>query len=107
MRANYLRGSMKHIFKQSVPRNGNPADAKISADVAFVTGGIKAAFHTKNAVRETILDDVSQALNCSSEDLAFLFENNDASETESNVFDFPDADRRRWVIRENQLNAAE
>lgn len=98
---------MKDIFKQSVPRDGDPADAETSADVAFVSGGLKAALYTKNSVRETILNDVSQALNCDAEDLTFLFESSNDTESDNNIYDFPDADRRRRVIRENHLNAAE
>ena len=97
---------MKDIFTAHEPRTGKPTDQSASADVAFVSAGLVAAFHTKKTVRETILSDVSNALNCKSEDLEFLF-SDEQDDDSSADFDFPDAERRRRVMRENRMDAAE
>ncbi len=78
-----------------------------SADVVFISGGLKAAMNTRSTVRDNILGDVCQALNCKPEALDFLFEGGGKLDDDEADFDFPDAERRRKIIRDNHLDAAE
>lgn len=77
-----------------------------SADVMFVAGAMRAAKHTSPEVRAKILEDVQAFTQTPPEHLGFMFatdnDNNDHA-----VFDMPDAERRRQIIRDNFLDAAE
>ncbi len=84
-----------------------PVQADASADVVFISGGLKAAQNSRSAIRNSVLGDVSKALNCQPEDLSFLFDNSKSTDSDFDVFDFPDAERRRMVIRNNRLDVAE
>lgn len=97
---------MKTPFHPVTPRNVTPVSFEPAADVVFITGGLKAALHSQNHIRDNVLGDVSEALNCTPEDLNFLFEDGENREDDT-IFDFPDEDRRRKVMRDNFLDAAE
>lgn len=71
---------------------------------SFIIGGISAAQHSNKAQKGGILSDVAHVLGCSVEALAFLI---GPSPSENSDFDFPDAERRRFVGRQNHLNIAE
>lgn len=98
---------MKPPFKNGKRRKGRPVDQRASAEVVFISGGIKAAMNTPHAVRQKIMSDVSEALNCTSAELAFLFSGCEPQIDDTSIYDFPDSERRRRVIRENRLDAAE
>ncbi|WP_371396856.1 hypothetical protein [Fretibacter rubidus] len=83
------------------------ADADIqppNPEQSFIIGGISAAQHSNNAHKGGILADVAHVLGCSVEALGFLI---DPSPHSNSDFDFPDAERRRFIGRENHLNIAE
>lgn len=71
---------------------------------SFIIGGISAAQHSDRAQKGGILSDVAHVLGCSVEALGFLI---GPSKSDNRDFDFPDAERRRFVGRENHLNIAE
>ncbi len=98
---------MKQPFENGKPRIERPVDLGASAEVVFVSGGIKAAMNTPPAMRQKIIQDVSEALNCEPLDLEFLFSPQKAETDEASIYDFPDSERRRQIIRSNQLDAAE
>lgn len=98
---------MKPPFKNGKRRKGRPVDQRASAEVVFITGGIKAAMNTSPSVRNKIVKDVSEVLNCTPLELEFLFGGTEADADEATIYDFPDSERRRRIIRENRLDAAE
>ena len=97
---------MKNLFKDDAPVSVKPVETGNAADVTFVAAGIKAAQNLPRKHRRSVVIDVCQALRCKPHDLEFLFDaaNDDDDET---VYDFPDSERRRMVIRYNNLDAAE
>lgn len=97
---------MTKLFKDAAPRKVNPVDAQQNADVNFIAAGLKAARNSRNDIRATVLDDVSKALDCTPEDLSFLFKGVPEDE-DVTIYDFPDSERRRQVIAYNNLDAAE
>lgn len=100
-------GRMKLPFRHGKPRKGRPVDARENAEVVFVSGGLKAAMNTPPSVRQKIIHDVSEALNCSPLELEFLFSGTGTDADEASIYDFPDSERRRRIIRDNRLDAAE
>lgn len=98
---------MKTLYYRRTRQKINPDQSASTADVAFVTGGLKAALHSHNAVRKNVMSDVSRVLNCDPQELDFLFGETAATSNDNDVFDFPDSHRRRRVIRNNFLDAAE
>ena len=103
----YFKVSMKTVFENRPPRQLAPVTQDASADVVFISGGLKAAKNSRKLVRSNVLDDVSEALNCQPEELSFLFDSESTIASDSEIFDFPDSERRRTVIRNNQLDMAE
>lgn len=98
---------MKNPYRKLAKRKPVPMRPEPAADVVFVVGGLKAAFHSQKTVRNNVMSDVSKVLNCDPGELDFLFGHDSHSGAELDVFDFPDSDRRRQVIRKNHLDAAE
>lgn len=98
---------MKSPFHKSSRQKIAPLSTKPTAEVVFIAAGLKAALYSQTAIRASVLNDVSKALNCPPEALNFLFNANDEREKDQNVFDFPDEIRRRTIIRDNFLDAAE
>ena len=97
--------NMKNLFKKGEPVNVGPVESGKAAEVAFVAAGIKAAQNSRLATRQSVVSDVCQALSCQPNDLEFLF--GAANDDDETVYDFPDSERRRMVIRYNNLDAAE
>lgn len=77
-----------------------------SPESLLVEGAVRAAKHSTAAVKQKILSDIAPVLGCRPNDLEFLFSSqNDNSNHE--WYDFPDAERRRKIIRDNYPDAAE
>lgn len=95
------------IFSSDRPEEvRDPEHVALSADVMFLTGALKAAKNTPPRIREKVLMDIQAIMKCSAEELEFMFSaHNDNSD--HSVYDFPDSERRRMIIRNNNLDAAE
>lgn len=98
---------MKLPFENGTRRKGRPVEQAATAESVFISGGLKAAMNTPPAVRRKIMKDISAALECDPVELEFLFSQSPTPLNDAAVYDFPDAERRRSVIRENRLDAAE
>lgn len=98
---------MKNMFVRGTARRACALTADPSADVKFILGGLKAAQNSQRSVRENVMIDVSKALNCDPKDLDFLFAGSHESDSHASIFDFPDSERRRSIIRNNVVDAAE
>ena len=98
---------MPKIFNDiSGGRKSKPEVLRLSDDVLFLSGAVRAAQNVPDHLRAKILWDIQDVLNCSDGELDFLFGTaNDMSDV--NVFDLPNAERRRSIIRYNLLDAAE
>ena len=86
--------------------NVDPVVKAHSADVVFMAGALRAAKNSPPAIREKILADLQDHVDYDASELAFLFD----GETDHNdhaLYDFPDSERRRKIIRDNRLDAAE
>ncbi len=81
-------------------------EARTDADVIFLMGAIRAAQNASPEVREKILLDVQLHTQTTANELRFLFAGDNNNEDHS-AFDMPNAERRRVVIRNNLLDAAE
>ncbi len=98
---------MKHkVYMTGDIKEPEKVTREASADVMFVAGAMRAAKHASPEVRAKILADVQALTQTPGEHLDFMFatdnDNNDHS-----VFDMPDSERRRQIIRNNFLDAAE
>jgi len=80
---------------------------KIPSDVQFIQGALKAAKNSSSQIRELVLKDLCSVLGCRLGDLEFLFSDSGVQGDEVGIYDFPDASRRRKIITDNHLIAAE
>lgn len=81
------------------------ASPKDCIESNFIEAALHAAKHSKSSTRADILKDVSEMLNCRSEDLSFLFQKEThANETQIYKLDLPDY---RLQSSEIYLEAAE
>ena len=96
----------KKIFDTGIEKPILPLEAQTRSDVLFMAGAMRAARNSSPSVRAKIMADIEALTSTSSETLAFMFsfdnDNNDHA-----VFDFPDSERRRLIIQNNRLDAAE
>jgi len=98
---------MKRIrFNREFQQEPKPAETERDADIVFLVGAINAAQNASPKVREKILADVQQYTQTSAKELSFLFAE-DNNNDDNSVFDMPNAERRRMIIRNNLLDAAE
>lgn len=97
---------MKSPFDNQPEGHNDPVDNDMAAEVMFIQGAIRAARNVKPELREKLMRDLSMALACSPAELEFLFEQGEDIDPRE-LYDFPDSERRRRVIRENRLDAAE
>ncbi len=93
-------------FNSEVRNELNAVETELDADIVFLMGAIKAAQNASPTVREKILSDVQQHTKTTAEELRFLFAADNNNDDHS-VFDMPNAERRRMIIRHNLLDAAE
>lgn len=97
---------IKHVFETGGKIQSKPVVPETNADVMFMSGALKAAQNSPPEIRAKILSDVQAFTNIAASEVAFMFDpesdNNDHS-----VFDMPDSERRRQIIRDNLLDAAE
>ena len=108
MMKSFAKGrQMKNPYNKSTGRTPVPLQSDPAADVVFIAGGLKAALNCLKPVRKSVISDVSKALNCEPEDLEFLFTDSADAKVDLTIFDFPDSERRRQIIRNNFLDAAE
>ncbi|MEP4053308.1 MAG: hypothetical protein ABJN22_13780 [Litorimonas sp.] len=66
-----LTKKLSELIATHMSRPGHVTDAPVEAD--FVMSGLRAAGSSNMITRRKILSDVSQLLDCKSEDLEFLF----------------------------------
>lgn len=78
----------------------------MSNDVLFFHGAIKAAQNSSPKVRDKILTDLGVMMNCDPAQFQYLFDAQNDHHNHS-FYDFPDSERRRLIIRNNRLDAAE
>lgn len=84
---------LRLMIDNTAPDDLAPLPVHPSAD--FIQAAIRAAKHSAHTTRAKVIADVCEVLDCSKEDLAFLF----AAKTEDASFHFPDY-RREYVILE-------
>ena len=78
-----------------------------SADVQFLSGALRAAKYASPKIRQKVLSEITDRLDCSAEELAFMFDGAKNDNSDNRAYDFPDSERRRKFIRDNFLDAAE
>ncbi len=83
-----------------------PQSAILSNDVTFIVGAIRAAKNSPPHIRHKVISDIVDVIGCKPDDLEFLFVPQNDNECHEH-FDFPNSARRRQVIRDNELDAAE
>ncbi len=84
-----------------------PVAQRRTADVLFLSGALKAAKNTSPDIRKKILTDIISHTEYSETELSFLFSDIPQEAHDPKIYDFPDSERRRQVIRANRLDAAE
>ena len=96
----------KKVFETGNIAEPTKVATEASADVMFVAGAMRAAKFASPEIRAKILADVQAFTQTPSERLDFMFatdnDNNDHA-----IFDMPDSERRRQIIKNNFLDAAE
>jgi len=98
---------MSKLFDDSLnAHEPKPEKMEHSTDVMFLAGAIRAAKNSNSKIRQKLMADMRSVLKCSNEELEFLIAANNHNFDKS-IYDFPDADRRRYVIENNLLDAAE
>lgn len=96
----------KNMFLSDQADEQEPISRKPSADVLFMSGAIRAAQNSSPVIRQKILQDISRHVDVSPQSLEFMF-TSEHNNSDRAVFDFPDSQRRRKIILENYLDAAE
>ncbi len=102
----FKRGERMNKLFRRTSIDDAPISNPASSDVVFIAGGLKAAKNCPEIHRQKVLHDVSQVLQCTPQDLNFLFDAQ-GDEPDNSIYDFPDSERRRQVLRHNGLLAAE
>lgn len=96
----------KKVFEINKFSGLKPVDAQLGADVMFITGALRAAKNSSPEIRQKILSDIQTFTNTSASAVEFMFAPNNDNNDHS-VFDMPDSQRRRKLICDNHLDAAE
>lgn len=73
----------------------------------FVRACLRVAMYSKGAVRDKVIAEACEVLECSPEELEFLMGHTLSVEGENQIFDFPDSERRRQALDAQNLMAAE
>lgn len=97
---------MQKIFDDKAEAVCNPQPAVLSDDVTFLAGAIRAAKNTPLHIRRKVMADIVNIMGCNPSDLEFLFVPQNDNQNHEH-FDFPNSARRRQIIRDNFLDAAE
>lgn len=96
--------STKYPFEDKEEPETKPVSSETTSEMLFIQGGLRAARNSPPSIRETVMNDLSHIMGCSTESLEFLF---GSDQDDKSIYDFPDSERRRQVIRDNKLDAAE
>lgn len=97
---------MKRLYKDNLISNRElPVSVDIANDVTFLHGALRAAQNSRALVRDKIINDIIEVLECEADEIEFLFKHEPQNDQE--IFDFPDDERLRFVMRNNFLDAAE
>lgn len=97
---------IKNVLEAGKRNTSKLAANEPSADVMFMSGALKAAQNSPPEIRAKILSDVQAFTNIAASEVAFMFDQN-SDNNDHSVFDMPDSERRRQIIRDNFLDAAE
>lgn len=97
---------IKNVLEAGKRNTTKPVVNEPSADVMFMSGALKAAQNSPPEIRAKILSDVQAFTNIAASEVAFMFDLN-SDNNDHSVFDMPDSERRRQIIRDNLLDAAE
>lgn len=97
---------MRKIFDDRKEEVLKPQPAVLSDDVTFLAGAIRAAKNTPPHIRRKVIADIVNVMGCNPSDLEFLFVPQNDNQNHEH-FDFPNSARRRQIIRDNFLDAAE
>lgn len=74
-------------------------------ELVFITGCLKVAGNTVGDIRAKVISEAAQVLGCEPSALDFLFSDQALNNADTDVYDFPDAARRRFVIETAHLAA--
>jgi len=96
----------KKIFQTEGKIRSKAVERDIVSDVLFLMGAIKAAQNSGPEIRQKILSDVKAYTGQAPGSFAFMFAS-DYDNNDHGVFDMPNSGRRRKIVRDNFLNAAE
>jgi len=96
----------KEVFETGAITEPKVVRSESNAETVFMAGAVRAAQNSPPEIRNRILSDIQTYTDTPASQLDFMF-GSDNDNNDHAVFDMPDSERRRKIIKENFLDAAE